>query len=255
MSVTRRRLLAGTGAEGRGSPSQRRRAAVRRERRRRAVSRHDGYGPLVPDPRRACWTCRAASDTPSCPGRAGRCARGGRGAEPLRRHVRLSGRGRTWLVRNHENRPDAEHRVPPVDGVTYDPGGLGGCTALEVDRAGRVRTERVAIAGTAVNCVRRPNPMAHLADLRGDRGPGRYRELHQGPRVHLRGRPVPAGPDRPRAADRDGAVPARGDRRRPARRHRLRDRGRVREAVRAVLPLPAGEAARRVRQPAGKRAA
>lgn len=69
------------------------------------------------------------------------------------------GRGdRLHLVRNHENRADAAHRVPAVDGVTYDPEGLGGCTALEVSGGGRVHSERVAIAGTAVNCAGGPTP-------------------------------------------------------------------------------------------------
>ena len=72
---------------------------------------------------------------------------------------RAGGRGaRTHLVRNHENRKDAAIRVPAVKGLTYDPMGMGGCTALALDSADRVQSERVAIAGTAVNCAGGPTP-------------------------------------------------------------------------------------------------
>ncbi|RDG37172.1 alkaline phosphatase PhoX [Streptomyces corynorhini] len=67
-------------------------------------------------------------------------------------------RGRTHLVRNHENRVTAPIAVPVVPGLTYDPMGKGGCTALEVDGRGEVLGERVAIAGTAVNCAGGPTP-------------------------------------------------------------------------------------------------
>jgi secreted PhoX family phosphatase len=67
-------------------------------------------------------------------------------------------RGRIHLVRNHENRHTATIGVPTVEGLTYDPAARGGCTALELDGRGDVLGERVAIAGTAVNCAGGPTP-------------------------------------------------------------------------------------------------
>ncbi len=66
--------------------------------------------------------------------------------------------GRVHLVRNHENRHTAKLGVPAVDGLTYDPAAKGGCTALELDGRNDVLGERVAIAGTAVNCAGGPTP-------------------------------------------------------------------------------------------------
>ncbi|MER5948768.1 alkaline phosphatase PhoX [Streptomyces sp. NPDC001904] len=67
-------------------------------------------------------------------------------------------KGRIRLVRNHENRVTGRVPVPVVDGLTYDPMAKGGCTALTLDRHNDVLDERVAIAGTAVNCAGGPTP-------------------------------------------------------------------------------------------------
>lgn len=64
-------------------------------------------------------------------------------------------RGVTLLVNNHEikgPRADAEHPVPLIDGLVYDPAAAGGCTVVEVDRDGHV-AEWVGIAGTSTNCA------------------------------------------------------------------------------------------------------
>jgi secreted PhoX family phosphatase len=118
-----------------------------------------GYGPLVPDQ-------DGVLDLP----RGFRYRILSREGEPMRSDegpvpsnpdgmAAFAGRhGGTSLVRNHENRPDVEIRVPPVGGLTYDPEGKGGCTVLELGRDGRVRGERVGIAGTAVNCAGGPTP-------------------------------------------------------------------------------------------------
>ncbi|TDB91290.1 DUF839 domain-containing protein [Actinomadura sp. KC216] len=160
MAVSRRRLLAGTGALGAGIAFS---GAVEQLFAGGAdaepIGGRDGYGPLVPDP-------KGVLDLPSgfeyrVLSREGEPLRSGEGPVPSHADGMSTfpgSGGGTWLVRNHENRRDAEHRVPPVEGLTYDPEGLGGCTALEVDGAGRVRTERVAIAGTAVNCAGGPTP-------------------------------------------------------------------------------------------------
>ncbi|WP_128374783.1 alkaline phosphatase PhoX [Streptomyces cavernae] len=124
-----------------------------------AQSGRGGYGPLVPDPRGlldlpAGFRYRVLS-------REGDRLRSGEGAVPGN-HDGMSafaGRhGRVHLVRNHENRHNAARPVPVIEGLTYDPAGKGGCTALTLDSRGRVLAERVAIAGTAVNCAGGPTP-------------------------------------------------------------------------------------------------
>ncbi|MEU7041627.1 alkaline phosphatase PhoX [Streptomyces varsoviensis] len=125
-----------------------------------------GYGPLVPDP-------DGLLDLPKgfryrVLSREGDALRSGEGKVPSHHDgmAAFPGRGRhasgrdrrVHLVRNHENRPTAAHRVPAVEGLTYDPMGMGGCTALELDAHHRVLGERVAIAGTSTNCAGGPTP-------------------------------------------------------------------------------------------------
>lgn len=127
-----------------------------------------GYGPLVPDPAglldlpagfsyrvlsRAGDPLRSGEGTvpANCDGMAAFAA--GRGGNRGVGGERGNGGGGVRLVRNHENRTTAALRVPPVEGLTYDPYALGGCTVLDLDPAGRVTGERVALAGTAVNCA------------------------------------------------------------------------------------------------------
>ncbi|MFJ5772783.1 alkaline phosphatase PhoX [Streptomyces sp. NPDC093094] len=112
------------------------------------------YGPLVPDPRGLLdlpegFSYRVLS-------REGDPLRSGEGPVPSNPDgmAALPGRsGRVALVRNHENRVTGRIAVPTVQGLTYDPGGKGGCTTLTLDAQGRVLSERVSIAGTAVNCA------------------------------------------------------------------------------------------------------
>ncbi|MFJ3338034.1 PhoX family protein [Streptomyces sp. NPDC086766] len=113
-----------------------------------------GYGPLVPDP-------NGLLDLPEgfryqVLSREGDRLRSGEGRVPSN-HDGMSAfagpHGRVHLVRNHENRPTAAVPVPAVAGITYDPAGKGGCTALTLGNRGDVLSERVAIAGTAVNCA------------------------------------------------------------------------------------------------------
>ncbi|MGW1719542.1 alkaline phosphatase PhoX [Streptomyces sp. NPDC002156] len=120
---------------------------------------HSGYGPLVPDP-------KGLLDLPKgfryrVLSREGDPLRSGEGPVPSN-HDGMSAfaglHGRVHLVRNHENRVTARIQVPTVKGLTYDPMGKGGCTSLALDRDGNVLSERVAIAGTAVNCAGGPTP-------------------------------------------------------------------------------------------------
>lgn len=58
------------------------------------------------------------------------------------------------LVQNHELSPGATLPVPQVPGTVYDSGVTGGgCTVVDLDRAGRRRTEWVGLSGTISNCA------------------------------------------------------------------------------------------------------
>ncbi|MEV5169504.1 alkaline phosphatase PhoX [Streptomyces flaveolus] len=115
---------------------------------------HTGYGPLVSDPNGLLDLPKGFRYTVLS--REGDQLRSGEGRVPSNHDgmAAFAGRGgRTHLVRNHENRVTAPIPVPAVTGLTYDPAGKGGCTALTLDAHQRVLSERVAIAGTAVNCA------------------------------------------------------------------------------------------------------
>ena len=57
------------------------------------------------------------------------------------------------LITNHEIRPGNTPGVPPLDGLTYDPGVIGGTTTIEVDKHGERVREYVSLAGTSTNCA------------------------------------------------------------------------------------------------------
>ncbi|MER6785418.1 alkaline phosphatase PhoX [Streptomyces sp. NPDC000658] len=161
MSATRRQILAGSGALGvgvgiafTGALSDLFAGTASAQ-----GLGHEGYGPLVPDP-------NGLLDLPEgfryrVLSREGDPLRSGEGPVPSN-HDGMTALpahgGRVHLVRNHENRPAAAHPVPTVEGLTYDPAGKGGCTALTLDSRNKVLSERVAIAGTAVNCAGGPTP-------------------------------------------------------------------------------------------------
>ncbi|MFJ3932754.1 alkaline phosphatase PhoX [Streptomyces sp. NPDC090029] len=157
MSTTRRQVLAGTGALGASIVFN---GALAELFAGTAAARgHGGYGPLVPDPEGLLdlprgFRYRVLS-------REGRPLRSGEGPVPSNHDgmAAFAGRGGgTVLVRNHENRPRSRVPVPRIEGLTYDPAAEGGCTTLVLDDRGAVVSERVAIAGTAVNCAGGPTP-------------------------------------------------------------------------------------------------
>ncbi|MFF5010807.1 PhoX family protein [Streptomyces phaeochromogenes] len=120
---------------------------------------HEDYGPPVPDP-------RGLLDLPKhfrykVLSREGDPLRSGEGPVPSNHDgmAAFAGRhGQVHLVRNHENPSIGRVPVPTIEGLTYDPAGKGGCTVLTLDRHNNVLSERVAIAGTAVNCAGGPTP-------------------------------------------------------------------------------------------------
>ncbi|MFF1376209.1 PhoX family protein [Streptomyces sp. NPDC058308] len=157
MSATRRQVLARSGALGAGIAF----TGALSELFAGTAAAHGkaGYGPLVPDP-------DGLLDLPKgfrykVLSREGDDLRSGEGKVPSNHDGMAAFRGRNGgvhLVRNHENRVTGKIGVPTVEGLTYDPMGKGGCTALSLDRRNNVLGERVAIAGTAVNCAGGPTP-------------------------------------------------------------------------------------------------
>ncbi|MBT2364118.1 PhoX family protein [Streptomyces sp. ISL-10] len=157
MTATRRQVLAQAGAVGAGIAFT---GAFSELFAGTAAARgHGGYGPLVPDP-------DGLLDLPKgfrykVLSREGDQLSLGQGPVPSNHDgmAAFAGRrGRVHLVRNHENRHNARIGVPAVEGLTYDPMGKGGCTALELDGRNNVLSQQVAIAGTAVNCAGGPTP-------------------------------------------------------------------------------------------------
>jgi secreted PhoX family phosphatase len=57
------------------------------------------------------------------------------------------------LVNNHEIGGSEPNGVPPLTGLTYDPGARGGTTNIDVDAAGNRVREYVSLAGTHNNCA------------------------------------------------------------------------------------------------------
>ncbi|MGW7073942.1 alkaline phosphatase PhoX [Streptomyces sp. NPDC054866] len=157
MSTTRRQVLARTGAVGAGIAFTG--ALTELFAGSAAAQGKAGYGPLVPDPAglldlpkgfRYKVLSREGGDLPSGEGKV---PSNFDGMDAFR-----GKRGGVHLVRNHENRHNGRTPVPTVKGLTYDPMAKGGCTALALDRHNNVLGERVAIAGTAVNCAGGPTP-------------------------------------------------------------------------------------------------
>ncbi|MFF3164397.1 PhoX family protein [Streptomyces sp. NPDC003273] len=154
MSATRRQVLAQASAVGAGIAFT---GALSELFAGTAAARNlgdTGYGPLVPDPHGLLDLPKGFRYTVLS--REGDRLRSGEGPVPSNHDGMAAFAGpanRTHLVRNHENRVTAKIPVPTVAGLTYDPAGKGGCTALTLDAGRRVLSERVAIAGTAVNCA------------------------------------------------------------------------------------------------------
>ena len=57
------------------------------------------------------------------------------------------------LVQNHEIGGNESYGVPPLPGLTFDPGARGGTTTIVMDRQGNRRSEYVSLAGTHNNCA------------------------------------------------------------------------------------------------------
>lgn len=61
--------------------------------------------------------------------------------------------GGSVLVTNHENSGNEPFGVPVVEGITYDPGAIGGTSTIVVDKAGNRVQQYTSLAGTDNNCA------------------------------------------------------------------------------------------------------
>jgi secreted PhoX family phosphatase len=112
-----------------------------------------GYGPLVADPKGLL--ALPAGFTYTIVAEAGRTVLETGQPTPSDADGTACFRSRTgWtLVNNHEIGGGEPHGVPPLPGLTYDPGAGGGTTTIDVDRHGNRIREYVSVAGTHNNCA------------------------------------------------------------------------------------------------------
>lgn len=128
-----------------------------------------GYGELVPDPAGILslprgFSYKIVSQAGTTVLESGQPTPGDPDGTGFFRH------GNGWtLVNNHEIGGSEEFGVPALPGLAYDQGAPGGTTNIDVDRHGNRIREYVSLAGTHNNCAGGVTPLAHLADVRGDR--------------------------------------------------------------------------------------
>lgn len=159
MALSRRQLIATTGAAGLTAAAAGAATAGPASAAEPASAGHDGPaerpGPLVPDPQGllslpAGFSYRVVSVAGETALRTGEKTpdrADGTGAFAVGHRVRL--------VQNHELGPGAAHPVPPIPGTVYDAGigAAGGCTVLEITRQGERVAEWVGLSGTISNCA------------------------------------------------------------------------------------------------------
>jgi uncharacterized protein len=61
--------------------------------------------------------------------------------------------GGSVVISNHENSGSEDHPVPALEGLTYDPGAIGGTSTIIVDAAGNRTAQYTSLAGTDNNCA------------------------------------------------------------------------------------------------------
>lgn len=118
-----------------------------------AVRSATGYGELVPDPRGILalppgfsYNLIARSgQTPTLDGV--------HPSDPDGMGVFAGADGGSVLVTNHENGGEEPFKVPVVEGITYDPGAIGGTSTIVVDKAGNRVQQYTSLAGTQDNCA------------------------------------------------------------------------------------------------------
>ncbi|NJC24116.1 secreted PhoX family phosphatase [Arthrobacter pigmenti] len=120
-----------------------------------------GYGPLIPDPEGILALPEGFSY--QLVARSGETTTddGVHPSDPDGMGVFANGDGGWTLVTNHENDGDEPHPVPVVEGLTYDPGAIGGTSTITVDPVGKRLAQYTSLAGTDNNCAGGITPWAH----------------------------------------------------------------------------------------------
>ncbi|MBF8193928.1 DUF839 domain-containing protein [Nonomuraea sp. K274] len=117
------------------------------------VARAAGYGPVVADPKKLLSLPKGFSYKIVAQAGVTKLESG----EPTPGDADGAGYFRSSkggvLVNNHEIGGDEPNGVPPLTDLTYDEGGRGGTTNIEVDRNGNRIREYVSLAGTVQNCA------------------------------------------------------------------------------------------------------
>jgi uncharacterized protein len=112
-----------------------------------------GYGPLVADPEGILALPRGFSYKLLARSGVTPTADGVHPSDPDGMGVFRGSDGGSVLVTNHENSGSEPYPVPEVDGITYDPGAIGGTSTIVVDETGNRLHEYTSLAGTNNNCA------------------------------------------------------------------------------------------------------
>lgn len=112
-----------------------------------------GYGALVPDPQGILALPPGFSYTVIARSGLTPTADGVHPSDPDGIGVFKGSHGGSILITNHENGGTETFPVPVVDGVTYDPGAIGGTSTILVDMAGKRTGQYTSLAGTNNNCA------------------------------------------------------------------------------------------------------
>ncbi|GLB67959.1 PhoX family protein [Arthrobacter mangrovi] len=112
-----------------------------------------GYGALVSDPKGILALPEGFSYKLIARSGETRTADGVHPSDPDGMGVFAAEDGGSVLVINHENSGSEPWGVPVIDGVTYDPGAIGGTSTIVVDKAGNRVEQYTSLAGTDNNCA------------------------------------------------------------------------------------------------------
>jgi secreted PhoX family phosphatase len=112
-----------------------------------------GYGPLFADPEGILALPRGFSYKLVARSGMTPTADGVHPSDPDGMGVFRGSNGGSVLVINHENSGREPYPVPEVDGITYDPGAIGGTSTIVVDATGNRLDQYTSLAGTDNNCA------------------------------------------------------------------------------------------------------
>jgi uncharacterized protein len=112
-----------------------------------------GYGPLVGDPDGILALPRGFSYKLVARSGVTPTVDGVHPSDPDGMGVFSGRNGGSVLVTNHENSGSEPYAVPKVEGITYDPGAIGGTSTIVVDATGNRVEQYTSLAGTDNNCA------------------------------------------------------------------------------------------------------